>query len=113
MLALGAHTGPLAAQENTISEYLRVSGAYWTLTGLQLLGAADRLDRAELLQFVGRCQGPSGGVSGSVGHDPHLLYTLSAVQVSSVGAVRPARSPRCCGIAAMGQSCRDVIHCLP
>ena len=67
-----------------------MSGAYWTLTGLRLLGAGDRLDRADLLQFIGRCQTEDGGVAGSIGHDPHLLYTLSAVQVRRGGWVAGA-----------------------
>ncbi|XP_037082614.1 geranylgeranyl transferase type-2 subunit beta-like isoform X2 [Pollicipes pollicipes] len=70
--------------ENTMTEFLRTSGAYWTLTALHLLHAADRLERQPLLEFVRQCQAPSGGVAGHVGHDPHLLYTLSAVQICCI-----------------------------
>ena len=38
--------------------------------------------RQELLEFVSSCQDQeSGGISPSPQHDPHLLYTLSAVQI--------------------------------
>jgi geranylgeranyl transferase type-2 subunit beta len=35
----------------------------------------------EVKRFVKACQHEDGGVAASDGHDPHLLYTLSAVQV--------------------------------
>ncbi|XP_012368890.1 geranylgeranyl transferase type-2 subunit beta-like, partial [Octodon degus] len=31
--------------------------------------------------FIKSCQHECGGISASIGHDPHLLYTLSAVQI--------------------------------
>ena len=33
--------------------------------------------------FIKSCQHECGGISASIGHDPHLLYTLSAVQVNT------------------------------
>jgi len=51
---------------------------------MELLGARSRMDQAKILQFVLACQHPNGGFGGNIGHDPHLLYTLSAVQVLAV-----------------------------
>ncbi|ONI22167.1 hypothetical protein PRUPE_2G111600 [Prunus persica] len=44
--------------ESVVMEHIRMNGAYW----------AARQD-------------DSGGFGGNIGHDPHVLYTLSAVQV--------------------------------
>ena len=64
-----------------MTEYLRMSGMYWGLTVMDLMDSLDQMDRQEVLEFVKQCQHECGGVGASVGHDPHLLYTLSAVQV--------------------------------
>lgn len=48
--------------------------------------------REELVAWVMACQCENGGFGGSVGHDPHLLYTLSAVQVRPF--LPPTRSKR-------------------
>ncbi|XP_063239302.1 geranylgeranyl transferase type-2 subunit beta isoform X2 [Bacillus rossius redtenbacheri] len=66
--------------EFCMTEYLRMSGVYWCLTAVELAGQPGRLDREEILSFVRRCQDESGGFGASVGHDPHVLYTLSAIQ---------------------------------
>lgn len=40
------------------------------------------MPQEEIIEFITSCQdSESGGISASVGHDPHMLYTLSAVQV--------------------------------
>lgn len=68
--------------EYVMSEYLRMSGLYWCVTALDLLDARDRLDSTAVLKFVEECFDPSsGGFSPSPDNDPHLLYTLSAVQI--------------------------------
>jgi geranylgeranyl transferase type-2 subunit beta len=64
-----------------MTEYLRMNGMYWGLTAMALAGQLDRMDREEVIAFVKSCQTESGGMSCSVGHDPHMLSTLSAVQV--------------------------------
>ena len=64
-----------------MTEYLRMSGIYWGLTAIELIGNLERMNRQEVLDFIKVCQDGSGGISASTGHDPHLLYTLSAVQV--------------------------------
>lgn len=67
--------------EYCITEYLRMSGMYWGLTVMDLMGQLGRMQKEEVIQFVQQCQHECGGLGASVGHDPHLLYTLSAVQI--------------------------------
>lgn len=57
---------------------------YWGLTALELMGRPDALDRNQVIEFVKRCQHSNGGFGGTVGHDPHLLYTLSALQILAI-----------------------------
>lgn len=65
-----------------MTEFLRMSGIYWGVTGLDLMHQLDRVNRQEIIDFIKKCQCPtSGGISACEGHDPHLLYTLSAVQI--------------------------------
>ncbi len=65
-----------------MTEFLRVSGIYWGLTAMDLIGQLHRMNKDEVLEFVQSCYHPScGGYGPAVNHDPHLLYTLSAVQV--------------------------------
>lgn len=65
-----------------MTEFLRMSGMYWGVTALDLLDNVDKIDQDEIVEYIKKCQCPiSGGVSPCEGHDPHLLYTLSAVQV--------------------------------
>ena len=69
-------------QEYCTTEFLRVSGVYWGLTAMDLMGQLDRMNRSEVIDFVKSCQHPAlGGFSPTLHHDPHLLYTLSAIQV--------------------------------
>ncbi len=73
-------------QEYVTTEFLRMSGIYWGLTAMDLMGQLHRMGRDEVIGFVRGCQDKgSGGFSPSFGHDPHLLYTLSALQVSTAG----------------------------
>lgn len=67
-----------------VTEHLRLSGVYWGLMGMSLLGY-DIMDEmggeGELVEWVMSCRSPkNGGFGGSPGHDPHILYTLSALQ---------------------------------
>ncbi|KAK6161593.1 hypothetical protein DH2020_004974 [Rehmannia glutinosa] len=62
-------------------EHLRLNGAYWGLTTLDVLGKLNAVDPDEVVSWVMECQHESGGFGGNVGHDPHMLYTLSAIQV--------------------------------
>ena len=66
-----------------MTEFLRVSGIYWGLTAMDLMGQLHCMDREGVLEYVGTCyHGDCGGFGPATHHDPHLLYTLSAIQVS-------------------------------
>ncbi|RDL40062.1 Uncharacterized protein BP5553_00041 [Venustampulla echinocandica] len=67
--------------EYWLTEHLRLSGLYWGLTALHLLGRPDALSRDETIEFILSCQNENGGFGAAPGHDAHLLSTLSAVQV--------------------------------
>mmetsp|Transcript_45775 Transcript_45775/g.152722 ORF Transcript_45775/g.152722 Transcript_45775/m.152722 type:complete len:325 (+) Transcript_45775:56-1030(+) len=67
--------------EFQVSEHLRLSGVYWGACALHLLGELQSLDAAQVVSFVRSCQRGCGGFGGNLGHDAHMLYTLSAVQV--------------------------------
>lgn len=65
-----------------MTEFLRLSGVYWGLTAMDLMGQLHRMDRQEVLEFIRGCHHlESGGFAPTLHHDPHLLYTLSAIQV--------------------------------
>lgn len=65
-----------------MTDYLRMSGIYWSLTALDLMSQAQQLNQSDIIDFIKQCQDPdSGGISASVGHDPHILHTLSAIQI--------------------------------
>ncbi|CAA2993631.1 geranylgeranyl transferase type-2 subunit beta 1-like [Olea europaea subsp. europaea] len=66
---------------SVVMEHLRLNGAYWGLTTLDILGKLEAVDQDEVVSWVMQCQHKSGGFGGNIGHDPHLLYTLSAIQV--------------------------------
>ncbi|EHY52193.1 Rab geranylgeranyltransferase [Exophiala dermatitidis] len=64
-----------------LTEHLRLNGVYWGLTALHLLGHPDAIPRDKTLEFVFACQNSDGGFGAAPGHDSHMLYTVSAVQV--------------------------------
>lgn len=68
-------------KEYEVSDFLRMSGLYWTVTFLDLCHSIDKLEKSEIVDFLKRNQHESGGFSPCDGHDPHLLYTLSALQI--------------------------------
>jgi geranylgeranyl transferase type-2 subunit beta len=80
--------------EGAVTEHLRMSGIYWTYAALSLLvspSEADKIlgitsspseDRPSIVEWVLKCYDKStGGFGGNLGHDGHLLYTLSAIQI--------------------------------
>lgn len=68
--------------EYCMTEFLRMSGIYWGVTALDIMNQLDRLDRTSIIDFIRRCQCPvTGGFAPCEGHDPHILYTLSAIQI--------------------------------
>ncbi len=70
-------------------QHLRMSGVYWAITAEHLMGRdlvgkelGSKDKEEELMQWIMGCyDASSGGFSGNTGHDAHLLYTLSAVQI--------------------------------
>lgn len=58
-----------------------MSGMYWGLTAMYLLDRLKDMDEEAIVSWVLRCQHPNGGFGGSERNDPHMLYTLSAVQI--------------------------------
>lgn len=89
--------------EGAVTEHLRMSGVYWTYAALSLLVEdpiqADRMlgvtnkatnekdhhadaTTISIVDWVLQCYDSStGGFGGNLGHDGHLLYTLSALQI--------------------------------
>lgn len=64
------------------TDYLRMSGIYWLCTCLDLMHSLHLIDQNYILDYIQKCHHKeSGGYSPSPNHDPHLLYTLSAVQI--------------------------------
>jgi len=67
-----------------MSEFLRINGVYWSLTAMDLMKHRDRLEREEIMSYVHSCyDAPTGGFAPAPRHDPHILYTLSAVQIAA------------------------------
>lgn len=61
-----------------------MSGIYWGLTTMHLISAGEQMRSEEIAEWVMKCQHSSGGFGGSIDHDPHMLYTLSAVQILAI-----------------------------
>jgi len=51
------------------------------LTALHILGHSEGLPREATIDFVISCQRPNGGFGAAPGHDAHMLYTVSAIQI--------------------------------
>lgn len=90
-----AHVGFIASLdakrgtfEHVMSTHFRLSGVYWGACALSTMGALDSLDRSAGLAFIDSCAAPAGGWSGAAGHDAHLLYTLSALQLRALWSAR-------------------------
>ncbi|RUP51510.1 terpenoid cyclases/protein prenyltransferase alpha-alpha toroid [Jimgerdemannia flammicorona] len=67
--------------EYWLTEHLRVNGVYWGLTALDLMNNIDALERDQVIKYLQDCQHENGGFGGHLNHDPHLLYTLSVIQI--------------------------------
>ena len=76
-----------ASFEGAVTEHLRMSGIYWTLTALSLLRDDDEYIREvmkvdDILEWCQTCYDEStGGFGGNSGDDGHILYTLSCLQI--------------------------------
>ena len=62
-----------------MTEHMRMSGIYWGVMAMALLGREEEMDRAFVLDWILKCRASNGGFCGNVGHDPHLLYTCHAI----------------------------------
>ncbi|KAF2769231.1 geranylgeranyl transferase type 2 subunit beta [Teratosphaeria nubilosa] len=68
--------------EYHLTEHLRISGIYWGLNALNLLGHPEALPREGLLKYVFQCwNDEKGGFGGAPGHDAHILFTGYSVQI--------------------------------
>jgi geranylgeranyl transferase type-2 subunit beta len=68
--------------EYHLTEHLRLNGVYWGLTALHILNKPEALPKDEVITFTMSCwDAESGGFGAAPGHDPHMLYTCSAVQI--------------------------------
>jgi geranylgeranyl transferase type-2 subunit beta len=72
--------------EAVVMQHLRMSGVYWAVTAKKLIGKdliseLGEKEEGELYQWIIDCMHDSGGFGGNIGHDAHMLYTLSAVQI--------------------------------
>lgn len=68
--------------EHVATEHFWMSGMYWGLTAMALMGRLDQMDSAQILDWVLSCYHPDdGGFGASPRNDSHMLATLSAVQI--------------------------------
>lgn len=92
-----------SSYEGAVTEHLRMSGVYWTYAALSLLVSPSEtskilgvhhstpsangptgstLQRPSIVDWVLQCYDSKvGGFGGNIGHDGHVLYTLSALQI--------------------------------
>jgi geranylgeranyl transferase type-2 subunit beta len=78
---LGLEKQQGTSYEAIVTEQYRMSGVYWGMAAMATLRAHEKLDTAGIITFVASCSNEDGGYGGSSGHDSHLLYTLSALQL--------------------------------
>merc|ERR1719186_415636 len=55
---------------------------YWGVAAMDLMNKLEKMEKDKIISFLVSCQDSSGGFRPVEGHDPHLLNTLSAVQVA-------------------------------
>jgi geranylgeranyl transferase type-2 subunit beta len=69
--------------EYVVTQHLRMSGVYWGLTAMCVLGCdiKKEMNSDYIVEWVMSCQHESGGFGGNNDHDAHILYTLSALQI--------------------------------
>ena len=65
--------------EMLVTAHMRMSGVYWGTAAMALLGRdlGTEMDSNAIVEWIFSCQYENGGFGGNVGHDPHMLYTLS------------------------------------
>ncbi|RYP09057.1 hypothetical protein DL765_008579 [Monosporascus sp. GIB2] len=94
--------------EYWLTEHLRLNGLYWGLTALHLLRHPHALPRDETIDFVISCQHDSGGFGAAPGHDAHMLYTVSAVQILALLDALDELEKRGKGKAQVGKFIADL-----
>merc|ERR1719322_1786899 len=57
---------------------------YWGVAVMDLMGKLENMEKDKIIDFIVSCQDSSGGFRPVEGHDPHILNTLSAVQVALI-----------------------------
>jgi geranylgeranyl transferase type-2 subunit beta len=67
--------------ELVATEHFWMSGLYWGLAAMALLGKLSDMDVPKITEWLLTCQKEDGGFGGSPRNDSHLLYTLSAIQI--------------------------------
>ena len=87
------HTSYLLSLESTeesdaigyfTNEYLRMSGGYWCIGALLLLGVpSEKLKKEKMISFILSCEHENGGFGGNIKHDPCLTSTHYAILLLS------------------------------
>ncbi|EPQ29013.1 uncharacterized protein PFL1_03303 [Pseudozyma flocculosa PF-1] len=73
-----------------LTTHLRTNGVYWGLVALEIMGRPDALDAQALIDYVLSCWDQrTGGFGSHPGHDPHILSTLSAIQILAIKDALP------------------------
>ena len=65
------------------NEHLKLPGAYWCISALNLLHRLDSKRKEEITTFIQACQSESGGIGGNIDHDAHITCCLYAVLILS------------------------------
>lgn len=67
------------------TDHKRLSGVYWAVSSLYLMKQLDSLPRERILTYVMSCYDAAlGAFGGNTDQDPHLLYTVSGVQILAI-----------------------------
>jgi geranylgeranyl transferase type-2 subunit beta len=90
---LGKHKDDLTYH---MTAHLRMNAVYWGLTALCIMKQKDALDAEETIEYVMSCWDDEAGAFGAhLGHDAHILSTLSAIQVLAThDALSRVNTPR-------------------
>ncbi len=84
MLAKLDNTKDQDAIGHFTNEHIKMSGVYWCIGSMRLIGKLPLERRDEFISFVKSCQHKCGGFGGNVGHDPHITTSLYAVLILSM-----------------------------
>lgn len=66
-----------------MNEHLKLPGAYWCISALNLLNKLDDKRKDEMIEFIKSCQNEDGGIGGNLQHDSHITNSLYAVLILS------------------------------